>query len=79
MRRLAFHNIWFWGLNFPLVVAWYFGAHESFVNGGGVLYVALVSVMALFLQSLDWYDTAKAAEEQLTVETLVEETELDRA
>lgn len=79
LRRFAFWNILFWTAQQPLVVLWYFTAHDSFVNGAGLLYLSSISVAALWLSSLSWWQSTRVEEQALTVETIVEETELDRA
>lgn len=58
---------------------WYLLGHKSFVNGLGILYVAFISVSALWLSSLAWWQSTKVEEEALTVDELVHETSVERS
>lgn len=77
MRRFAFWNIIFWVIQQPVVVLWYLFGHQSFVNGLGILYVAFISVSALWLSSLAWWQSTKVEEQALTVDELVHETSIE--
>lgn len=77
LRRFALFQIIFWAANQPLVIAWYFFAHESFVNGAGLLYLSSISVAALWLSSLSWWQSTRVEDEALTVDELVAETTIE--
>lgn len=79
MRRFSFHNIWFWAANVPLVILWYLFARESLTNGGGVLYIILVSIYANEMTAIGSWIAARVADDALTVDELVEQTEINRA
>lgn len=68
LRRFAFYNIVFWLANQPLVLAWYIFARKSFLDGGGILYLAMISVAALWLSSLSWWQSTRVEERQIEAE-----------
>lgn len=78
IRRFAFHNIWFWTIQAPMVAFWDVKFPASFQRWG-VLYLALISIFALSLSSLSWWQSARVEEDALTVDTLVEETTIEEA
>ncbi len=77
LRRFAFWQIWFWAAQHPVVVAWYLYRHDSFVNGAGLLYLSTISVAALWLSSLAWWQSTRIEETALTVDDLVAQTEIE--
>jgi hypothetical protein len=77
LRRFAFWNIVFWTAQQPLVIVWYFTAHDSFVNGAGLLYLSSISVAALWLSSLSWWQSTRVEDSALTIVDLVENTNLE--
>lgn len=68
LRRFALWNIWLWLLNQPILTAWYFLDRQSFVGGAGILYVAELSVAALWLSSLAWWQSTRVEERQIEAE-----------
>lgn len=80
MRRFAFCNIWFWAAQHPLTVAWYLGSPDlrSRVDPFE-FYLVQISIAALWLSSLAWWQSSKVGDEALTVDELVEETSVERA
>ena len=64
LRRFAFANFVFWAVNQPIVTAWYLLDRDSFVNGAGILYIAELSVVALWLSSLAWWQSSRVEEKQ---------------
>jgi hypothetical protein len=68
LRRFAAWNIVIWLANQPLIFAWYIIDKPSFVNGLGVLYVAQVSAIALWLSSLAWWQSTRVEERQIEAE-----------
>lgn len=77
LRRFALLNIWFWGANQPLVVCWYVFARDSFVNGAGLLYLSSISVAALWLSSLSWWQSTRVEDEQVSVPELIAKTDIE--
>ncbi len=77
LRRFAFWNIWCWAAQQPIVIVWYFHWHDSFVNGAGLLYLSSISVAALWLSSLAWWQSTRVEDAALTVDELVAQTEIE--
>lgn len=65
LRRFAFWNIWFWFAQFVVIVPiWFFVFPESW-HDYGVFYLVEISVIALWLSALSWWQSARV-EEQVT-------------
>lgn len=64
LRRFAFWNIIIWLCNQPLLLAWYVIDKPSFVNGLGILYVAQLSAIALWLAALSWWQSTRVEQKQ---------------
>lgn len=79
MRKFAFWNIIVWTANLPIVFAWYLFAHQSFVNGAGILYVAQISVVANWLSAITWHAAERTKDSELTVDQIVAETNVEPA
>lgn len=67
LRRFAFWNIWFWIGNHPLLLAWYAISAKSFEKYG-FLYLDNVSVVALWLSALAWWQSTRVEERQIDAE-----------
>lgn len=77
-RRFAFHLTWFFGVQMPTTAFWQLRFPASWAKWG-VFYIAELSVAALFLTALNWWAVEVAKDAQLTIETLVDETTLERS
>lgn len=58
-------------------MCWYLFAHDSFVNGAGLLYLSSISVAALWLLSLSWWQSTRVEEEQVSVPELIAKTDIE--
>lgn len=67
LRRFALWNIWLWSVQHPIVLGWMILAPASFAKWG-VLYVAQLSVAALWLLSLAWWQSTRVEERQIEAE-----------
>jgi hypothetical protein len=67
LRKFAAWNILFWVLNQPVVLAWPFVDRASW-DEYGVLYVAQISVAALWLSSLAWWQSTRVEQRQIETE-----------
>jgi hypothetical protein len=74
LRKFALWNIWFWLANQPILTAWYFVDRASFTSGAGILYVAELSVGALWLSSLAWWQSTRVEERQIETEEASSDT-----
>lgn len=78
MRRFAYANIWFWTMQAP-AVAWWDIARPASFQRWGVLYLAIISILALTLSSLAWYQSLCVGDDALTIDEVVAETTIERA
>jgi hypothetical protein len=67
LRRFAFWNILWWLCNQPPIAAWKFIDAASWASWG-VWYTANISVAALWLASLSWWQATRVEEKQDTQE-----------
>lgn len=67
LRRFALWNVWFWLANQVLVNVWRFAWPVSF-RSDGLLYLNNISVAALWLSSLAWWQSTRVEERQIEAE-----------
>jgi hypothetical protein len=67
LRTFALWNIWFWFANQLLVPLWFVIDKRSW-DQLGVLYIATISVAALWLSSLAWWQSTRVEERQIDAE-----------
>lgn len=80
MRRFAFINIWFWIAQHPLTVIWYATSAQLRTRVDPFeFYLVQISIAALWLSSLAWWQSTRVEENALTVEELVDETTVERS
>lgn len=79
MRRFAFCNIWFWLAQHPLTVAWYLSSASlrSKVDPFE-FYLVQISIAALWLASLAWWESSRVEEETFSIDDLVDKTTVER-
>lgn len=78
LRRFAFANIWFWLAQHPVTVAWYASSPELRARTNPFeFYLVQISIAALWLSALAWHSSCRVEEEALTVDDLVENTDIE--
>lgn len=67
LRRFALWNIFFWIANNPLITGWYFIDRRSWEKYS-ILYLANISIIALWLSALAWWQSTRVEERQIDAE-----------
>lgn len=66
LRRFAFWNIWFWLIQHVIVTIWYLAEPHDFGGIGlGGFYLIHISIAALWLSSLAWWQSTRVEERQI--------------
>lgn len=68
LKRFALVNVWFWLANQIAVNVWYLVQPSAFGVGAAVLYLVNISVAALWLSSLAWWEAVRVEERQIETE-----------
>lgn len=67
LRKFALGNVFFWLANHPIMTAWFLLDRASFLKYG-LLYLDNISVAALWLSALAWWQSTRVEERQIEAE-----------
>lgn len=69
LRTFAWLNVWFWFVQHFVVTAWYLLHRQDFGGIGlGGFYLIHISIAALWLSSLAWWQSTRVEERQIEAE-----------